>query len=306
MTSPGTILRRARSQQGLDLTEVAARIKVNRKYLEAMEADDWKSLPGGFFYKSFVRQYADALGLDADEIEEALAAVQIEEAPLPTPMVRREKSILRDIPPMAGRGSWLAAMRVLPSIGVLLAVLVGCSLLYSWWRRMESYARTDETSRSVAGSPRKRAPAPVVETRSVTPQVSTAAEPPQADAAQPAPAGQPHGQGSPQAAPTDGVRITLAATEDTWVRVTADGRYIFAGVIKSRQSRSVEGKQNTRVLIGNAGGIQIEWNGRPLGNLGKKGEVRDVLFTRDSYKLIEKASPADEDAKPTQPGEATT
>jgi hypothetical protein len=60
------------------------------------------------------------------------------------------------------------------------------------------------------------------------------------------------------------------------------------------------------VLIGNAGGLQIEWNGRQLGSLGKKGEVRDVLFTRDSYKLIQKAPPADEDAKPAQSGEATT
>ena len=62
MDSPGTILRRARSQQGLELAELAARIKINRKYLEAMEADNWKNLPGGFFYKSFVRQYAGALG----------------------------------------------------------------------------------------------------------------------------------------------------------------------------------------------------------------------------------------------------
>jgi cytoskeletal protein RodZ len=311
MTSPGTILRRARSQQGLDLTEVATRIKVNRKYLEAMEADDWKSLPGGFFYKSFVRQYAEALGLDADEIEEALAAIQIEEAPLPAPLPRRESSMLRDIPRMGGHGSWLAAMRVLPSIGVLLAVLIGCSVLYSWWRRMESQARTNETSAAARSSSRRgrREPAPVAETRPVPPQVSTVTEPSQAAAAQPAPTGQPPVQGSPQPAPaaaTDGVRITLAATEDTWVSVSADGRNVFAGVIKGQESRNVEGKLNTRVLIGNAGGLQIEWNGRQLGSLGKKGEVRDVLFTRDSYKLIQKAPPADEDAKPAQSGEATT
>lgn len=275
-----------------------------------MEADDWKSLPGGFFYKSFVRQYADALGLDADEIEQALAAIQIEEAPIPMPMPHQGKSMLRNIRPIGVRGSWLTAMRVLPSIGLLLAVVVGCSLLYSWWRRIESHAQANEMSRGVAGSGAKRAPAPVVETRSVTPQVSTVSEPPQqTNAAQPAPAGQPSAPGSPQQAPAagaaDDIRITLAATEDTWVRVTADGRTVFAGVIKGQQSRNVEGKQNTRVLIGNAGGIQIEWNGRQLGSLGKKGEVRDVLFTRDGYKLIEKPPPTDEE-KPAQPGEATT
>jgi hypothetical protein len=56
-----------------------------------------------------------------------------------------------------------------------------------------------------------------------------------------------------------------------------------------------------RVLIGNAGGLQIEWNGRQLETLGKRGEVRDVMFTRDGYRLIEKPPPSDdENAKPAQ------
>ena len=65
-----------------------------------MEADNWKNLPGGFFYKSFVRQYAGALGLSAEEIEAALAGVPVEEAPLPAPPPRKEKSRLRDLRPM--------------------------------------------------------------------------------------------------------------------------------------------------------------------------------------------------------------
>jgi cytoskeletal protein RodZ len=311
MTSPGTILRLARSQQGLDLAEVAARIKVNRKYLEAMEADDWKSLPGGFFYKSFMRQYADALGLNADEIEAALAAMQIEEAPLPAPLPRQE-SMLRRIPPMGRRGSSIAAMRVLPSLGFLLVVMIGCSVLYSWWHRIENNVRANDMSRGDGRPAAGRVRATMVESRPVNPQVSTVTELPSPSATQPAAAVRPSAQAQavPQAAPavdaSDGVRLTLAATEDTWVRVIADGRSVFAGVIKGQQSRVVAGKENTRVLIGNAGGILIEWNGRQIGSLGKKGEVRDVLFTRDGYKLIEKAPPSDEDAKPAQPGEATT
>jgi Helix-turn-helix domain len=52
------VLQRARLDQGIDLATVAARTKINAKYLQAIEADDRKSLPGGFFYKSFVHQYA--------------------------------------------------------------------------------------------------------------------------------------------------------------------------------------------------------------------------------------------------------
>ena len=103
---------------------------------------------------------------------------------------------------------------------------------------------------------------------------------------------------TPPTDPSDGVHLTLAATEDTWVSVSADGRYVFSGVIKGQQSRSIEGKESTRIKIGNAGGVQIEWNGRAIGTLGKKGEVRDVFFTRDGYKLIEKAPPADDAPRP--------
>lgn len=252
-----------------------------------MEADDWKSLPGGFFYKSFVRQYADALGLDPDEIEKALAAMQVEETPLPSLEQRQQKSRLRDLKPIGGSGSWKSGMRVLPSLGFLVVVVVGCGVLYSWWHRLESHARANETSPPVVAAAR-RATAPPAETRPVTPQVSTVPEQPPA-AAPPAPAPADAG---------DGVRLTLAATEDTWVSVTADGHNVFSGVIKGQEHRNIEGKQSTRLRIGNAGGITVEWNGRPLGTLGKRGEVRDVVFTPDSYKLIEKPPSGDEDAKP--------
>ena len=64
MFSVGEVLQRARLDQGIDLATVAAHTKIKAEYLQAIEADDRKSLPGGFFYKSFVHQYAAFLGLD--------------------------------------------------------------------------------------------------------------------------------------------------------------------------------------------------------------------------------------------------
>jgi cytoskeletal protein RodZ len=287
MDSPGTILRRARSQQGLELAELAARIKINLKYLEAMEADNWKNLPGGFFYKSFVRQYAGALGLSAEEIEAALAGVPVEEAPLPAPPPRKEKSRLRDFRPMMGRRSW-GLSRMLPSVSFLLVVVVGCGVLYTWWHRIENHAQADAVSSVINVPPPKQNTAPAAVSQPVTSPV------------------QPPAQASPQVTPQvddgDAVHLRLTATEDTWVRVTADGKTVFAGVLKGQESRDVAGKENTRVRIGNAGGVQIEWNGRQLDSFGKRGEIREVLFTKDGYKVIEKEPSDDEDAKP----EATT
>ena len=309
MNSPGTILRRARSQQGLELSEVAARIKINPKYVEAMESDDWKSLPGGFFYKSFVRQYAEALGLNADQIEEALSGVPVEEAALPAPLPQETKSLFDSFRPLLERNFSTPASRLLPSIGFLLLVVIGCGVLYSWWHRIENGAPARQVSRNTVAVAKPAAP-PASSPNSAQPPAARQ-NPPQAPPvklAQPGTTPPPATQSAPQSAPNatfdpdDGVHLTLAATEDTWVSVTADGHYVFSGIIKGQQSRNIQGKESTRVRIGNAGGVQIEWNGRPIGSLGKKGEVRDVLFTRDSYKLIEKTPPPDDQTKP----EATT
>jgi cytoskeletal protein RodZ len=64
MFSVGETLQRARLEQELDVATVAARTKINAKYLKAIEADDRGSLPSSFFYKSFVHQYARTLLLD--------------------------------------------------------------------------------------------------------------------------------------------------------------------------------------------------------------------------------------------------
>jgi len=287
MNSPGTILRRARTQQGLELSEVAASIKVNPKYLEAMEADDWQRLPGGFFYKSFVRQYASALGLDADQIEEALASIPIQEEPMPMP--RQEDAKLRSLPSLKIGVPWFAFGRLGPSLAMLAVVLVGCSIFYTWWHRIQAHE-----------SPVAEAKSAVIETRSITPQSAAPEGNAPARTQQPAAASAQQVASGP-AIPEDGVHLKLAASEDTWVRVTADGKRVFDGVLKGQEVRNVEGKENMRVLIGNAGGVQIEWNGRQLDSFGKRGEVRDVLFTRDGYQLIEKApADGDDDTKPTQ------
>src|ERR1700761_7761913 len=77
------LLRRSRLAQGIELSAIAAQTKIDAKYLRAIEADDIKSLPGSFFYKSFVHQYAAYLGLDTQEIDaEVNRHVNVEE-PLP-------------------------------------------------------------------------------------------------------------------------------------------------------------------------------------------------------------------------------
>src|SRR5579859_2754328 len=64
MAAISETLRQARLRSGYDLDKLAAKTKINPRYLEAIESGDFDKLPGGIFARMFVKQYADALGLD--------------------------------------------------------------------------------------------------------------------------------------------------------------------------------------------------------------------------------------------------
>jgi cytoskeleton protein RodZ len=86
------LLRRTRLDQGIDLATVAALTRIDAKYLRAIEADDSKSLPGDFYYKSFVHQYATCLRLDTKAIDAEVDRVLSAEAPLPLPGMARQRA----------------------------------------------------------------------------------------------------------------------------------------------------------------------------------------------------------------------
>jgi cytoskeletal protein RodZ len=65
MPEIGVTLREARMRAGIDIAEVESRTKIRAKYLRALENEEWSLLPGTTFVKSFLRTYAEALGLDA-------------------------------------------------------------------------------------------------------------------------------------------------------------------------------------------------------------------------------------------------
>jgi transcriptional regulator with XRE-family HTH domain len=65
MPEIGATLREARMRQHIDIADVEARTKIRAKYLRALENEEWELLPGPTFVKSFLRTYADELGLDS-------------------------------------------------------------------------------------------------------------------------------------------------------------------------------------------------------------------------------------------------
>jgi cytoskeleton protein RodZ len=65
MPEIGATLRETRMRQRIDITDMEVRTKIRAKYLRALENEEWDLLPGSTYVKSFLRTYAEALGLDS-------------------------------------------------------------------------------------------------------------------------------------------------------------------------------------------------------------------------------------------------
>jgi cytoskeletal protein RodZ len=70
MADIGETLRDARMRARIDVSEIEAKTKIRAKYLRALENEEWGLLPGPTFVKSFLRTYAQALGLDGKALVE--------------------------------------------------------------------------------------------------------------------------------------------------------------------------------------------------------------------------------------------
>jgi cytoskeleton protein RodZ len=70
MPEIGVMLREARMRAHIDISEIETETKIRAKYLRALENEEWDLLPGPTFVKSFLRTYAEVLGLDAKLIVE--------------------------------------------------------------------------------------------------------------------------------------------------------------------------------------------------------------------------------------------
>ena len=252
------VLQRARLDQGIDLATVATRTKIRAKYLQAIEDDDRKSLPGGFFYKSFVHQYAMFLGVDTGAIDAEIDRVLSADAPLPLPGAAKQRAV------KVSSRSWTG--RTYFSYAAFVVILVVCARLDGWWHKSGTVATETSESRAAENGRGPTALSPASERVSFA-SVSRVA----AGAAAPA--------GSM-------VELALTATEETWLSVSSDGTPVFSGLLEPNQTKTIEGKEFTEMRVGNAAGLEVRLNGEPLGPLGAHGQVRDMVFTPDKFRFV--------------------
>jgi hypothetical protein len=100
------------------------------------------------------------------------------------------------------------------------------------------------------------------------------------------------------------IKLQVTAKEDTWLRITVDGKVTVERVLARGESSLAAANGSAKILLGNAGGVDIRFNGADIGMVGPRGQVRTVDFTPDKHTVIEppkKPAPASDAQTAPQP-----
>ncbi len=247
------------------MPEIAEDLCITQRYLKAIEEDDIKSLPGTFFYKSFVKQYASLLGLDETKLLAGVEELTASEEPLPLPGANPKYSPLREVDPIVADSNrrYFSDRRVGFSVAALSVVLLGCSGFYTWWNKTSQAAHVQGNTAMAIPVASTNKPVPTVDVQTET-----------------GPDGVNH------------VVLNLSATETTWLSITSEGKNIFTGVLGPSQTKTVRASDVAKMKVGNAGGIDVRWNGKSIGPIGARGQIRVVQFTPESFQILAPPAPA--------------
>src|SRR5581483_4916166 len=264
----GDRLRREREMRGITLDEISESTKISRRHLEALENERFDQLPGGVFAKGFVRAYAHFLGIDEDQAVADYSAASNEQ-PEPEdkfPLEIHEEP-KRELNPRRSRAPLVFAI----------AALVGVLVRYFFWLKSKPHGTEIAQSTHQAAATTETTPA------DVPPATAQATAPAENTAAAPAPE-QPvtKQQTSPTAEKKPAEKtfvILVKAKEDAWVSIVADGKSVMQKVLSADRKKKVKAGKEVVLRTGNAGGIDVSFNGKPLGALGNENEPRTLTFT---------------------------
>lgn len=274
----------ARNYRGMTLEQVSDVTKVGVRYLRAMEEGEWELLPEPYM-EAFLKTYAEAVGMNVPkvmkryretvhaeltgEVEPEPAAEGESPAPVVRPAVKKKKN----------RG-WIGYL-----VGVIAILVIGGIVfaLYFAPRKSEDVSTPIEYER-IAPKPdtTQQAPPPqqVVPDTTARKPDSTGARKDTLGALKVTPDSL---LAAPKEVPT-GIRLTGRAHQPCWIRATMDKRRVQDITLAAGDTIAWRAASEVELVVGNAGGLELEMDGESLGLLGPAGKAVTVLITPEGIK----------------------
>lgn len=296
MTDIGTILKEARKEKGLTLDDLQQTTKIQKRYLIAIEDGDFAALPGKFYVRAFIKQYAETVGIDPEEL---LAKLDEDKAPKPeeetevktrTEAVKREEEEKTMSPILAG------LIRYLPTI-IIVAIVVailGTIYIFAWGDRdRNSSTQIADNSQSVSvssessaksSSSKKKVSSSESSSTSKKESSSTKAKKESKKTTKQkitntSAAGSAFVYDLENAPATNKIEMSVSDGATAWNAVSANGVQVWQGTLSAdNASQTIEIPENTTTItlnLGNSKATSIKINGKKFDFL-KENETLTV------------------------------
>lgn len=245
LTDLGGYLRQARQEKSLSITQVADQTRIPQRLLQAIENGQLDQLPEPVYIKGFLSRYAEAVGINGAEFSSPFPTESIQ-APIRVSWVRMPSAQLQPI-----------------HLYLLYIFLIFCSV--NGLSHM-----IGQSAKQAQNQPNEEQVTPTASQDSPISQQALASQPVAAissvgrDAA-----------GEP-------VRVSLRFNAQSWVRIEADGKTAFEGILPKGTQRTWVANQQLIIRADNAGGVLVTLNNGQTQKLGEPGTVEEVTFKAKS------------------------
>ena len=237
----GTHLRQKRQELGLALEQVAIKTCIRQQLLQALEAGQLDQLPEPIYIQNLIKQYANSLGLDGTALSETF--------PTEDRRLNLKKPSWIGLPAAQLQPIHLYLLYILVIVGAVNALsgMLNRSQLPTHRQQEQPLvASIDQPDQTLPQQPENLKPV------SIKP-VDTKDD-------------------------RKTVRVEVALKAESWLRVIADGKTQFEGVLPAGTQRTWVAQKEVTVRAGNAGGVLVTLNQQPAKQMGNLGEVQEVTF----------------------------
>ena len=270
MSELGQVLQRAREEKGITLDDIQRITKIQRRYLEAIERGHFHVLPGHFYARAFIKSYAEAVGLDPQDLmshfqSDLPAQPPVEQAE----RLRRRRVTTANNPLQASR--WVAKALLVLFIALIIGVTY-VAIVNNTGGGTATQPMPNDTVTPGAGvvspgqgpgvSPITQQPEPPANTGTpnTTPTPDPAQQTPQVAVTFESQQGNVY-----QYALQGGEKISVklkGTTDRSWFGVgEAKGKYVEQGELKSGEEKSVDLGKSAYIRLGKPMNVELTVNG---------------------------------------------
>lgn len=239
----GDTLKNTRTDKQITLEQIEEDTKIRRMYLEAIENENFAVLPPKVYAIGFVKKYTRYLGLDEIQITE-----EFKQKAYGGQSQEEETAAI----PAPGRQLNIPVKNIAAGILFFIIVVWAGNYLVGFFAEMVQRDSNPNQGGNIG----------IQEPIDQEPPV-TGSQPDEAEK------------------PADKVVLELKANNDCWLQAIVDGENVFEAVLRTGEEKTLEGKQSVYIKLGNAGGVEITYNGEVIEPLGQPWEVADREFLLD-------------------------